>query len=728
MDEKEIKRELGENQDESENRQPPQAEVDFLTLARKRAEQWETKYGAPITRSKAENRFMILKEHWPEKLKADREKVGLPCLTIHHGIVHRDGVAGELLQDMPAGKFRGFDSDNDPKMAEIGTSLLRRIEANSNVEDIDAETVKMALLSGYPAWQVVYHDYADTNTFNQEIFIKFIQHQYSVYLDPNMTALDKPERGGPKWGMIIEDMPKAEFEREYPGAAAVSLEGLPTTQLNWWSTDTVRVASYYVAEPREIKLMLLEGNQVVEKGSDEHKQLEEAAAATGTPLKALKERATIVYDIMHYRISGREILPNDEGERKGQKVAGEYIPIIPWEGKYDYLESGEKYYRGVFSNAIDANKMLSYHATMAAERAATGRQHKGTPEHFKGFVDQWGSPIGHAVLMYNHDPKEPGGPKEINTVTELEQSVKMMQYAGQEIKDLTNRHEASLGEKSNETSGKAIMARQQQGSTSNFEFPLNFARAKRYRTKIIESMIPEVLDYEMAVRIIGDDGKEKGVEYINQPKPGGINEYLNDTSKARFDTVVDTGPSFKTQRMEAAYMLQSQSQASPVFAELFGDLLMRSMDFPYADEASKRLKFFLEGKYPGITEAGAGDEQAETQAEVKKALEQFKQQMLPQMQQLEQNMQEQVQALQAANQENAQLRQERDEATDLMKQKTTEFEQKDRKHQLDLREFRLEMQEKQAGGNGNGAIAALQKQVEQLTDIVDKLVPQEAGK
>lgn len=732
MDEKELDIELGENEQAKSTKAQKKEDERIVRLALKYSEAWQAKNGDAIARAKIEKKETIIGDHWPEKEKSERELKGLPCLTLNHAIVHRDGVAGEILQNMPRGKFRGFDNGADPKMAEIGTSILRRIEENSNVQDIHAEVVKQSLISGYPSWIYVYHDYPTPTSWRQEIFFRFLPSQYSVMLDPNATALDRPDRGGPKWGMLIEDMPKAQYEREFPDSAIIDAGKLAPEETDWKTEENIRVASFFLAEPRKIKVLLLQGAQDgVEEGGDNHAmmlamalqqagiampakkqdakspkdyyaELKEISEANNIAPKVSKQRTATVYDIKHYKINCREVL---EGPKD---ISGEYIPLVPFEGKYDYLDDGTKYYRGVFSNAIDANKMLDFWASKAAENAAIGRQFKATKKQIGPYEDLWNNEKTSKVLYYDIDERLPQGssPQEVNTVSEVANDVRMMEYAGQNIKDLVNRHNASLGSQGNETSRVAIQARQQQSNNSNYEFVLNYARAIRYYTRVVESMIPTVYDYETLVRIIGEDGREKGQEIINQPmNPGAldftgdpIQTYMNDVTKARFNTVVDIGPSFSTQRQEAAEMIKTFSQGNPMVAEMLSDLVFKWQDWPGADEAAKRFRFMLEQKYPGMISAGSegNNKYAEIENRIKQAVSQVEQQAQQAFAAAEQKiaMSEQekaalAQALQVEQQKTA-------AATQAMKDKAKDYDIKEREMQIKERDMALKEDEARA--------------------------------
>jgi hypothetical protein len=74
---------------------------------------------------------------------------------------------------------------------------------------------------------------------------------------------------------------------------------------------------------------------------------------------------------------------------------------------------------------------------------------------------------------------------------------------------------------------------------------------------------------------------------------------INDLSYGKYDAVVTIGPSYATQRLEAADSMIQFVQAVPQAGAVMGDLLAGSMDWPNADEIAERLKKVLP---PGLAD------------------------------------------------------------------------------------------------------------------------------
>jgi hypothetical protein len=74
---------------------------------------------------------------------------------------------------------------------------------------------------------------------------------------------------------------------------------------------------------------------------------------------------------------------------------------------------------------------------------------------------------------------------------------------------------------------------------------------------------------------------------------------MHDLSQGKYDIRVTMGPSFATQRQEAAQSLIQFIQAVPQAGQVAADLIAKNMDWPGAEELAERLKRLLP---PGMDE------------------------------------------------------------------------------------------------------------------------------
>jgi hypothetical protein len=226
----------------------------------------------------------------------------------------------------------------------------------------------------------------------------------------------------------------------------------------------------------------------------------------------------------------------------------------------------------------------------------------------KGNTDQWNKAIAENLpfLNYNHDPQQPGAPQRTGGA---EVPVALIQEAtirDQELKDVFGVYDSSLGDKSNETSGRAISRRNEQGQIVNFNFPDNMAKAKQRTLEIINDLIPFHYDTERTVRVLGVDGSEEYVK-INtagiDPKTGEP-VLINDLTKGKYDITVTVGPSFATQRQEAADAYSALAPQDPLLMQTSADLVYKSMDLPYSDEIAERRRAMLPPQIQALIKQG----------------------------------------------------------------------------------------------------------------------------
>jgi len=177
--------------------------------------------------------------------------------------------------------------------------------------------------------------------------------------------------------------------------------------------------------------------------------------------------------------------------------------------------------------------------------------------------------------------------------------------AADDIKATTGQYDSSLGQTSNERSGKAILAREKQTDTGTYHFVDNLARAVRYLTRQIVDMAPKIYDTERVARIIGEDGATSSAR-VNpqQPEPvrkivdqqGIVLEKIYNLGVGKYDVCVTTGPSYMTKRQEALEGMGIILQSNPQLWQVAGDLFIKNMDWPGAQEMAKRFAKTIDPK------------------------------------------------------------------------------------------------------------------------------------
>ena len=166
--------------------------------------------------------------------------------------------------------------------------------------------------------------------------------------------------------------------------------------------------------------------------------------------------------------------------------------------------------------------------------------------------------------------------------------------------DPTQAGGGSLGD----ISGVAIQKRVSRSEMGNYEFRDNFADSIKLTWLIINDILPKVEDTEREVVIRAVDGTTK-TEWINKANPDfGIKEgepkYINDMGQGIYEITATTGPSYATQRMEAAdFMRQLASELPPPYNLMMADFALKYQDYHGAAEASDRFRM-------GMIKSGMG--------------------------------------------------------------------------------------------------------------------------
>jgi regulator of protease activity HflC (stomatin/prohibitin superfamily) len=235
-------------------------------------------------------------------------------------------------------------------------------------------------------------------------------------------------------------------------------------------------------------------------------------------------------------------------------------------------------------------------------------------------------------LPYNADPNA-GAPQRINPPIASQALMSEMQIAAEDIKRTTGIYDASLGARSNETSGKAILARKEESQNATSVYADNMVKAITQTGVILVDMIPRIYDAKRMVRVLGEDGQEK-IETINAmvmslegPMP------VNDVSLGKYDVKVAVGPSYSSRREETLDGMMRFMEVYPEARGVMGDLVAKMQEWSEKDRVAERLRKIAP---PGVIE----DDDAEPTPEQMQAKQQQMQQM-----QAEQAMQQEAQGI-----------------------------------------------------------------------------------
>ncbi len=573
---------LGYGQPAQSEREPEKHskrdDATLLNEARERLDQ-AYQFERENRREAAMDMAFVAGYQWPESIKKERQASGRPILTINRLPQFIRQVTNDIRQADLAIKVSPVDDKADPKLAKIYNGLLRQIQYQSSAKHVYGTAAEHQVACGI-GWFRICTEYADDTAFDQEIRLKAVRNPLSVYCDP---AAVEPDRSDAQWMLVTEMIPTAAFKAKYPKA---KLEGVdpPTDgtgdRLTWLTRDGVRVAEYWIRKPVKKVLGLTNAGETVD--------LTGVQREMWPMIGVTRTRLADGYEVEQYIINGSEVL---EGP---YKWAGKWIPIVPVIGSETPLETAIVRH-GLIRFARDPQQLYNYNRTAAAETLALQPKSPWlvTFKMVAKVKNLWDNAHkqNYPYLPYEADPDMPGGPKREHPPEMPMAFANEAQIADQDMKATTGIYDASLGAKSNETSGIAIRNRESQGDTANYHYGDNLQRSMWHAGRIMIDLIPKIYDNERCVRIMGEDDSEESVR-INTvlPGPEGLPIIVNDLSAGRFDVRASIGPSYSTKRMEAADTLMAYLKADPAALPLIRDLVAKNFDWPGADEMAKRFK------------------------------------------------------------------------------------------------------------------------------------------
>ena len=549
---------------------------------------------------------------WPADVLATRGAVqgqtinARPTLTINKLPQHVRQVTNDQRQNRPSAKVIPVDDDADVEIADIFNGMIRHIEYISDA-DVAYDTACENQVSYGEGYMRLLTEYCDDDTFEQDIKIGRVRNSFSVYMDP---TIQDPTGADAKWCFVTEDLTKDEYARLYPDAAPITtLQSLGVGDQsisNWLNEDTIRIADYYYIDYDRATLNQYPGNQTAFNGTPEDKMLR------GMFGKPVKSRESDRPRVKYCKINGYEILAENDW-------AGKWIPVIRIVGN-EFEVDGRLYVSGLVRNAKDAQRMYNYWVSQEAEMLALAPKAPfiGYGGQFEGYEDKWktANTQNWPYLEVNPDVTDGQGavlplPQRAQPPMASSGLLQAKAGAAEDIKSTTGQYNASLGMGSNERSGKAILARQREGDVGTYHYGDNLARGVRHIARQLIDLIPKIYDTQRVARIIGEDGETKMVK-INpdQPQPvnkivdqqGVVIEKIYNPGVGKYDVVATTGPGYATKRQEALEAMAQLLQGNPQLWQVAGDLFVKNMDWPGAQEMSKRFAKTIDPKLMGDSE------------------------------------------------------------------------------------------------------------------------------
>lgn len=516
-------------------------------------------------------------DQWESFIEEKRKRNRKPTLTFNRLVAFMAQIVGNRL--MNETQIRVWpDKAGTKEVAELREGIIRSIYKNSQADFARDEALKYQVIGGQGAFCLGI-DYADDDVFEQDIKIKPISDPYAATFDP-LAVL--PCGGDAEWGFVEDDIPCQNFKQRWPWAAETSFSD--SSRWNgsgyWLTEDTIRVVSYWRMVTEGTKTLALFKDGTVHDVTDMEEFeyiLDVEEKPDGTPYtRTVPKRFARLYIC-----SGQDIL---EGPFDYPISSIPIYRVPGWE-----ITDGERIHRfGLIRFLKDPQRLDNYWASMMAEQLVSAPRNKWltTPESVKGHEQRWRrSPSSDDPFLYYNDGEQapvhiPPPPIDGALITERQRLI-------QDLKDISNIHEANLGMQSNEVSGKAIQQRQMISDVGSYIYHDRLKIADERCARNINELIPYIYDTKRMVVVMGADNK-KVMTLINDPlRPD------SDVTIGKYAVTVSVGPATETKRTLAAEQMMAFVNAIPGAAEKVMDIVASAQDWPQADEFARRFRMML---------------------------------------------------------------------------------------------------------------------------------------
>jgi|GEM_PF-954835 len=569
-----------------------------------------TTFWSPIHDEGLNDDRFVAGEQWPDLVRKDREEEQRPILTYNllpsfiRQITNRARQERSRIKVIPVDTDKGespsienVSGTNDYSIADVYSGIIKNIEHTSRADQCYDTAMKHATDHGFgffyltTIWSVL-------DPFVQDLAIKRVKNSYSVTLDPDSQEADF--RDGQDAFMFVQ-MKKTTFKAKYPGEALTEFDGATdgSTYDGWYDSDSLRVAQYYYIQHLDDHVLKLSNGKTVWESKVESilDELEEQTGIhvlkddQGEPMRKKVKRPVCMWQ----KMTATTVL---EGPLELPFSA---IPIFPVLGE-EMIVDGRTRYESAIRHAKDSQRSYNYWRTAAAETVALAPKAPwvATERQISGYEDMYeeANSKNIPVLYYNHvDGQNPPPPPQRQYPTGVAAAeLSNAQQDGVDMQAIIGLHDASLGKNSNEVSGKAIIARKDQGSTSTFQFPDNLSRAQEQCGRLIVEAIPQIMDTQRVERIRLPDDTDDFVEINNAVTDDdtGNNVLIHDIAYGKYDVIMETGPSYATQRQEAAELqMELLSVLGPEKASNIVHLIVQNLGVPGSDEVSRVLRKML---------------------------------------------------------------------------------------------------------------------------------------
>lgn len=548
---------------------------------------------------------------WDDDDRKAREAEKRPLLEQNQLPKYARQTIGDIREAEPSIKVSPDGGGSDRDTARIYNGLIRQAQKRAAVTKPVITAAESAVICGIGNFRVV-TQYLRDNPFHQELGLEAIHNPLAVVWDANAREVTRADA---QHVYIREALTRPAFKKKYPGAREDSFSGDEHDQSQatyaWTSKDSITVAEYFEVGSEKAPYALLQSGAVVRldrlpdriKHDTDKNVLFDIISQAAMPILRIKEGDA--RKVTWKKMTGLEVLEERDwitGDIPVIAVVGEQVHFHDRTVRVSlirYAKAAQK----IYNYGVNAQLEMAMNAPKAPYLLGTSQLPEGKGATLWAEANKGNKPY----LPYN-DAKNPNRPVREPGPQPSSALQAIIFQAAEDLKATTGIYDAALGNRSNETSGIAINARQREAETGTNLFSDNLEASLTHAGRIMVDAIPRIYDSERILRITGDDGSEEEIAVNKRIMEGGVIGVINDLTVGRYDLSVNIGPSATTKRQEALQGMERVLSGSPQMLAQFFDLWVENMDFPGAEAFAKRARKLLP---PGLAEVRDEDQTPE---------------------------------------------------------------------------------------------------------------------
>ncbi len=531
-------------------------------------------------------------------------------------------VISDLSENPIQIDFEPVDQERDDA-AELLDGIYRTDDQSNTSIEAYENAKQETVACGVGAWEI-FTEYSSLRSNNKDQVIKrrpIFEACNTVMWDPNSKLLDKSDA---KYVSVLtaysEDGYK-ELVKELTGEEQEEI--LPNSfkdpnisyTFPWIRGDgsEIYVTNFYFRKKIKTKLITMinpvgDSYDLLESNLDE---ITDDMIDEGWNIDS--EKDITVWQVTKYIASGAEILNGKmvDGERVGEVIAGEYIPVVPCYGQHAIVE-GQEHYEGLTRRAKDPQRLRNFALSYVAD--IVSRSPRPKPIYFQeqiaGFEDMYsenGIDDNYPYkLMQRTTPdgqELPLGPIGMTPEQPMPQALAaMIELTKGAVEDVANSGMPAEDATDPDASGKAIKLLQSRIDQQATIYQHHFKHSKRHDGVIYASIAAEIYDVPRKVTVTRPDGTKKNAEVMQtvvDAETGKI-VVLNNLADTEFNVYSTAGPSYTSQKEQTQERLSMMIQGMPPGdpkREILELQLLESMDGVEIDDLRvwSRNKLILQG-------------------------------------------------------------------------------------------------------------------------------------